>query len=320
MHTIYDLKSSKNRCLSINPNTASCSVTSRDLRKARRSASRGIIRKPRVVKDHTLASCQFSRCLELTQDDTFYVRRLPWVDIPGAPLDICYGQVQHVPHRNSWSLHREDGTVLAPNRDPVHVNEKFPYSFESKSPKKESASKSHSGSRSDKQSLLGSAAPGATSQTIQSTLYMRDSQIAPNSARIGHIYQRFLPVNITPGLALAQQFHVSRFLHPPSFPVPAVPLAETESAYPTPSYPTSSSPANDAGDILQLLLRVCAGTTSTIADPRLGHRAPRFSESDSDYPSPVYQDPHSLLLRLIHADAAAAALRQANAQVRFGWP
>jgi hypothetical protein len=79
-------------------------------------------------------------------------------------------------------------------------------------------------------------------------------------------------------------------------------------------HPTSSSNAmiasptpqqHDPEALLLGLLRVCAATTPAMACP-------------SNSPGP--QDPHSLLQRLIHAEAAAAALRQqASAQVRGWW-
>ncbi len=70
------------------------------------------------------------------------------------------------------------------------------------------------------------------------------------------------------------------------------------------AFPALSVPQHDPEALLLGLLRVCAATTPAMASP-------------SNSPGP--QDPHSLLQRLIHAEAAAAALRQqADAQVR-GW-
>ncbi len=200
-----------------------------------------------------------------------------------------------MPHSNSLS----PDTKSDQSRHLEHADE-TPHCMNAIASKSYSAS---NGSGTSCQGLLRSYASCATSKPIGLTCC---EEVSKNIAFNACSSQWPVPVNVARGLAAPRQLHESWLLHPSPSPVAA-------------AYTTSSSPANDAGDLLQLLLRVCASTTSTIADPRLGHRAPRFSESDSDYPSPVYQDPHGLLFRMIHADAAAAALRQANAQARARW-
>ena len=85
MHTMYGFDSSRHSSLSANQQL--CSVTTRDLQKARRSASRGIICKARVVKNHAKAiRSREPRLHGRMTNATAMVRPCPYIDIADRTL------------------------------------------------------------------------------------------------------------------------------------------------------------------------------------------------------------------------------------------
>jgi hypothetical protein len=74
MQTIYDVDSNAYQILAINGHLPEFAVTTRDLQKARRSASRGIIRKPPVKSQVVAASKAVSRVLGRINNDAVLVR------------------------------------------------------------------------------------------------------------------------------------------------------------------------------------------------------------------------------------------------------
>jgi hypothetical protein len=149
------------------------------------------------------------------------------------------------------------------------------------------------GPRVSRQDFVGSTPSLTTSQPIESTLLLGPTQIAPCIDRSC----QWWPVhpNTVRGLAASQHLLESWSLHPSLTPAAAANAASANG-------PTSSL-LHDPDALLLHLLRACAAAIPAIADP---------------LPGP--QDPHILYRRLIHADAAAAALRLATAHVLAGWP
>jgi hypothetical protein len=210
-----------------------------------------------------------------------------------TPKSLCFGQEWNIPARSAWSPAPKTSYT-----SPLYPSRQLEYASQE--------DKDRAGPISHKHAITGLPTPRSrtsegpsisnasftTSQPIGPALCLNASQ---SISYTGRCYSR---PNTVLGLASSpHQPNDSWTLRPVTAAAAAVAMSASLHVAPP-------APHHTPDALLLSLLRVCAATTPAVADPALGP-----------------PDSHGLLLRLIHAEAAAAALRQqlSSAQTLAPW-